>query len=131
MSNPMRLNSALIIAAELESAIQKRSVPKQIEFWAELGKAVEKLIPPADVLAVTQGLKKIKIEPVISEPMNPDDVFNSIEIRRKNGTLTDEVTSSAIYYEASLSQPGLLDKVNSATGKRQTGQFKNGEFKVL
>jgi len=35
-----------------------------------------------------------------------------------------------VYFEASQKIPGLIDRVNSATGKRQTGQFHNGEFKV-
>ena len=39
MASPLRLNAALIEAAEREGAVQKRSVPRQIEFWAELGKA--------------------------------------------------------------------------------------------
>ena len=130
MTGPMRLNSALVAEAEQAGSIQKRSVPKQIEFWAELGKAVEHVIGIADVFAIIQGLKKVKVEPVISAIVDPSDVFNSLESRRKSGNLTEEVTSSAIYYEASLSQPGLLDRVDSATGERQTGQFHNGEFRV-
>jgi hypothetical protein len=131
MGTPLRLNAALIEAAERESAIQKRSVPKQIEFWAELGKAVESVLDVSDVLAVIQGFKKIKVEPVKSMSVNPHEVFDSIETFRKSGTLGQKVTSAAIYYEASISRPGLLDRVNSSTGERQTGQFQNGEFKVL
>ena len=67
MASPLRLNAALIEAAEREGAIQKRSVPRQIEFWAELGKAVESVVGPADVVAVIQGIKKIKVEPVTSQ----------------------------------------------------------------
>jgi hypothetical protein len=107
MASPLRLNAALIEAAEREGAVQKRSVPRQIEFWAELGKAVESIIGPADVVAVIQGIKKIKVEPVTSTAADPADVF----------------------YETSLSRPGLLDRVNTATGERQTGLFRNGEFR--
>jgi hypothetical protein len=99
MASPLRLNAALIEAAEREGAVQKRSVPRQIEFWAELGKAVERVIGPADVVAVIQGIKKIKVEPVTSTAADP----------------------AAIFYETSLSRPGLLDRVNTATGERQTG----------
>lgn len=130
MASPLRLNAALIEAAEREGAVQKRSVPRQIEFWAELGKAVERLIGTADVVAVIQGIKKIKVEPVPSTPVDPDDVFDSIETSRRSGTLGKKVTSAAIYYEASLTRPGLLDRVNASTGARQTGLFRNGEFRV-
>lgn len=130
MTSPIRLNSALVAAAEREGTIQKRSVPKQIEFWAELGKSVARVMDLSDVFAIIQGLKKVKVEPVTSVAVDPRDVFNSLENKRKSGNLAEKVTSSAVYYEASLSQQGLLDRVNSDTGERETGQFHNGEFKV-
>jgi hypothetical protein len=130
MVSPLRLNAALLEAAEREGGIQKRSVPKQIEFWAELGKAVESVIDLADVAAVIQGLKKIKVEPVPSIRVDPHDVFGSIEAMRESGTLAEKVTSAGVYYETSLSRAGLLDRVKAATGERQTGQFRNGEFKI-
>jgi hypothetical protein len=58
------------------------------------------------------------------------DVFDSLETIRESGSLAEKVTSAAVYYEASLSRPGLLDRVNSRTGERQTGQFHKGVFKV-
>lgn len=130
MASPLRLNAELIEAAEREAAVQKRSVPRQIEFWAELGKAVESIIGPADVVAVIQGIKKIKVEPLTSVPVDPDAVFDSIETSRKRGALGKKVTSAAIYYETSLGRPGLLDRVNASTGERQTGLFRDGEFKA-
>lgn len=130
MTSPIRLSSALVAAAEKEGTIQKRSVPKQIEFWAELGKSVARVMDLSDVFAIIQGLKKVKVEPVTSVAVDPGDVFNSLENKRKSGNLAEKVTSSAVYYEASLSQQGLLDRVNSDTGERETGQFHNGEFKV-
>jgi hypothetical protein len=130
MASPLRLTAALIEAAEKEGAVQKRSVPKQIEFWADLGRAVQSLIDPTDVVAVIQGIKKIKVEPVASISIPPRDVFDSVESSRKSGALAENVTSAAIYYETSLSRPGLLDRVNASTGERQTGRFHNGKFKV-
>jgi hypothetical protein len=97
VASPLRLNAALIEAAEREGAVQKRSVPRQIEFWAELGKAVESIIGPADVVAVIQGIKKIKVEPVTSTAADPADVFDSLETNRKKGALGEKMTSAAIY----------------------------------
>ncbi len=130
MPSPMRLDSSLVEAAEREGAMQKRSIPKQIEFWAELGKAVEHVIGIEDIIAITQGLKTIEVEPVVSISVDPDDIFDTLETSREKGTLSEKVTSSAIFFEASLSQPGLLDRVDSATGKRESGYFVEGEFKV-
>ena len=130
MASPLRLSTALVEAAEKEGALQKRSAPKQIEFWAELGKAVDGVIDSADVVAVIQGLRKIKVEPVKSMAVDSRDVFDSLETIRESGGLAEKVTSAAVYYEASLSRPGLLDRVSSRTGERQTGQFHKGVFKV-
>jgi hypothetical protein len=126
----MRLNPDLVAAAEKVGAIQKRSIPKQIEYWAELGKAVERTIDISDVYAIIQGIKKVQVEPVASLAVPPGDVFDDLEKGRKNGRLAEKVTSANVYYEASLTRPGLLDRVNAATGVRQTGQFHNGKFKV-
>jgi len=128
MANPLRLNHDLVTAAERAGMVQKRSVPKQIEFWATLGKAVENVLDYSDIFAILQGLKKIHIEPVNPASVAPDDVFASLEKRRADGELSPKVTKAVLYYEASRSRPGLLDQVNSATGERKTGQFSNGEF---
>ncbi len=130
LTSPIRLDPALIAAAKREGSIKKRSAPKQIEFWAELGKAVELVMDLNDVFAVIQGFKKIKMESVKSVAVDPADVFNSLEESRKSGELAGKVTSSVVYFEASQRKPGFLDRVNSATGERQTGRFYNGEFKI-
>lgn len=128
MANPLRLDPGLIQAAERASLIQKRSVPKQIEFWATLGQAVENVINYSDIFAILQGLKKITIEPVLPAAVDPEDVFSELEKSRQNGQLAGKVTPGRVYYEASRSRPGLLDRVDTATGERRTGQFRNGEF---
>jgi hypothetical protein len=130
MANPMRINSALVLAAQREGQLQKRSVPKQIEYWAELGRVVERIIDLKDIFAVMQGLKHVKLESASSVAINPDDVFHALEKTKKTKKLTEKLTSAPIYYEASKSKPGFLDKVDVKTGKRETGRFQNGEFKA-
>ena len=67
MSNsPIRLNSSLLKAAEWKALFQKRSIPKQIECWVDLGRAVEHAINLTDVFAVLQGIKRLKLEDVES-----------------------------------------------------------------
>jgi hypothetical protein len=130
ITSPIRLDSALLEAAKREGSINKRTAPKQIEFWAELGKAVELVVDSTDIFAIIQGFKKIKVETVESIAVDPVEVFNALEESRKSGELAKNVTSSAVYFEASQKVPGLIDRVDSAAGKRQTGRFHNGEFKV-
>jgi len=130
----VRIDKDLALQAEREARIQNRSNAKQIEYWAKIGKAISSKLSIADVFAVSQGIKTIKLEvtpPVQSIPVNSDDIFNDLENDRAEGLLAKNVTSARIYYEASVEHPGYLDRVNSVTKKRQTGTFENGEFKAL
>ena len=130
----LRIDQDLALQAEREARIQNRSKTKQLEYWAKLGKAISSKLDIADVYAVSQGLKTIKLEAipsVQSNPVDPEAVFNDLENNRAKGLLANNVTSARIYYEASLEHPGYLDRVDSATKKRVTGSFKNGEFKEV
>jgi hypothetical protein len=130
----VRIDKDLALQAEREAKIQNRSNAKQIEYWAKIGKAISSKLSIADVFAVSQGIKTIKLEvnsAVQSIPVNSDDIFNDLENDRAKGLLAKNVTSARIYYEASVEHPGYLDRVNSVTKKRQTGTFENGEFKAL
>lgn len=130
MGSPMRLNSDLIEAAKMEGMVQKRSIPMQIEYWAELGRAVEGIIDLKDVFAVMQGVKTIRLESAFSAPIDPSDVFNDLEKNSRSKDVSSKLTAAPFYYEASRSRPGLLDRVNVKTGERQTGHFENGEFRA-
>jgi hypothetical protein len=128
MATPIRLYEALLSAAEKAGAIQKRSIPKHIEFWAELGKTVEHVNNMDDIFTVIQGVKKIVVEPVPSVSVSPRKVSHSLESARKKKTLSEMVTTASVYYEASQTTPGLPDRVDSRSGARRTGNFVNGEF---
>ena len=131
---PLRIDQDLALQAEREARIQNRSKTKQLEYWAKLGKAVSSKLTITDAFAVSQGIKTIKLEvtpPVQSIPVDSDAIFNDLENDRAKGLLAKNVTSAKIYYEASVKHPGYLDRVNSATGEKQTGSFEHGEFKAL
>ena len=131
---PLRIDQDLALQAEREARIQNRSKTKQLEYWAKLGKAVSSKLSITDALAVSQGIKTIKLEvtpPALSIPVDSDAIFNDLENDRAKGLLAKNVTSAKIYYEASVEHPGYLDRVNDITKERQTGSFENGEFKAL
>ncbi len=130
----LRIDKDLALQAEREARIQNRSKTKQLEYWAKIGKTISSRLSIADVFAVSQGIKTIKIEAISSAqslPVNSDDIFNDLENDRAKGLLAENVTSAKIYYEGSVKHPGYLDRVNSVTQRRQTGSFENGEFRVL
>ncbi len=126
----LRIDETLVLEAARTAKIEHRSINKQVEYWAKLGKAIASKLSMADVFAVTQGLKKIKLELVNSVPVDPIAVFDQLETDRAKGFPDDSVTDAPFFFETSLSQPGFLDQVNTLTGERQTGKFENGEFKA-
>ena len=129
-ASPIRLQEDLMQAAELTTNRFHRSTAEQIEYWAELGRSVTSTLNPDVLLSVTAGLSKIKVEPVYSAPINPNDVFQSLENDRQDGTLSNAVTKSTIRYQASVKHPGYLEQIDPK-GKIRTGKFENGQFIAL
>jgi hypothetical protein len=127
----LRLDSVLVKEAEREATIENRSKARQVEYWAKLGKAISSQLSLADAFTVAQGIKKIKLEPIQPKTIESNDVFSDLENDRRNGTISQKVTSARIYYEASQSNPGCLEKIDSATGKRQIGVFEDGNFRAI
>ncbi len=52
MSMPVKLSTALVDTARGEAAAADRSLTAQIEHWATIGRAVEKLVGHADILSL-------------------------------------------------------------------------------
>ena len=127
MGSPLRLDDELVHQAELEGRLHKRTTPKQIEFWAEIGKQLERVIDPSDLIAISQGLMRLRLEPIASNPVDPDEVLEETAQYRKMSDSAPPITQAPFYYEASRTQPGLLDRV-AADGKRETGHFRDGKF---
>lgn len=126
-SNPLRLDQALMDAAAREADIYKRSVPRQIEYWAEIGRAVAQFVDPVDLNEVRQGLARLSIEPFPSAPVQPGEVFSEIERLRQGGQLSSLVSTAPIRYQASTRHPGYLEQIR-ADGKRVVGRFSSGTF---
>jgi hypothetical protein len=117
-------------AAELTAKRFHRSTAEQIEYWADLGRSVSSTLNPDVLLSVLSGLTIIKTEPVISLPIDPDEVFETLENDRKAGTLLNTITNSAVKYQVSLEHPGYLEQIDP-NGNMTTGRFENGQFIAL
>ncbi len=126
-ASPIRLQEGLMRAAALTGERFHRSTAEQIEYWAEMGRHVCRMLDPDDLLSISAGLATIKVESIPSEPIDPVAVFQSLEAERANGTLPQTVTSSPIKYQISLTYPGYLEQI-SADGTIKTGKFQQGKF---
>ncbi len=126
MSIALRLNDELVHAAEAEGALLKRTAPKQIEFWAELGRQVAAQVGSRELLALMQGAARLQVEPVRVPSIDVDDLFAKVETRAvHDGDAL--IGGSGPRYAASQSHPGLIDRLDP-DGCRTPGRFVDGQF---
>lgn len=57
----VRLSTKLLQEAAIHGEAWKRSTAQQIEFWASIGRAAAPFLSPNDIVAIGQGLARIKI----------------------------------------------------------------------
>ncbi|MDX1589013.1 MAG: hypothetical protein R3296_08750 [Oleiphilaceae bacterium] len=127
MSIPVRLDDRLVRHAAAEGQISHRSTPKQIELWAELGRRIADTISPQDVLALTQGLKTVRLERVNARPPATDQLWDQVDSARESGTLSQQIRQDRVVYQASTRHPGYLEALHP-DGTRVTGEFRDGVF---
>jgi hypothetical protein len=127
-SSPVRLQDELMRSAALVGALHQRSAAQQVEYWASLGRNVAGLLDPEQLLAVKAGLARLRVEPVRVAAVDPGAVFASLEQARQDGSLAASVTTAQDRYQASASQPGLLERISS-DGLRTVGTFEDGVFR--
>jgi len=130
MASPQRLDNNLVNAAKIEAQTQKRSTPKQIEYWADLGRSLENLLSKTDITALEQGLVELEIKPITLKPIDPEDILSQIEQEHKQGKILESVSEAPYRYIADPEQSGFLIKIEK-NGKRVTGKFKNGIFQPI
>lgn len=126
-SSPVRLEKDLMASAKTEGGRFHRSATEQVEYWADLGRNVSKVIDPDVILKIAAGLVRVRVEEVTAPVVDPDDVFASLDADRASGRLSAAVTTSAVKYQASTTHPGQLERI-SADGRIDIGQFANGVF---
>lgn len=130
MTTPIRLEDTLVRQAAAEAQVQRRSTPKQIEFWAEIGRAIAGEVSAEDLIAISQGVRRVKVEPVLPEPVTSDELWADVAADQESGELSRHISRGRIVYQASEHHPGYLDAIYP-DGQKITGQFRNGRFEPL
>jgi hypothetical protein len=119
MGQPVKLSDKLILSARLGGAAAKRSIAGQIEFWADLGKAVEKLLRGSEVIALQHA----------GEPESVSRALSRIGTHQGDSALAKVLKALPYpHYEPSVDKPGLLVRID-ADGTRTTGRFVNRKFR--
>lgn len=127
MSIPIRVSDELLEGAKQQIKMSLRSVTKQIEFWALIGKEAEVNMTPADVAALVNGEVEIKVLRKKSSPVDFDSVFNEVEADRKAGIIKSKVLKDKVWYEEDDKNPGMFFRMTSE-GSKTLVKFVDGKF---
>ena len=121
MSQPVKLSDGLVLDARLVGEFAERSIAGQIEYWANLGRAIEPLLQGTQALALC---KKASARPLsecletVDTPEGKDRVKKYLEAQ------------PFPHYEQAREAPGLLVRIE-ADGKRTIGRFVNRKFQPV
>jgi hypothetical protein len=118
MSQPVKLSDVLVLDARLIGGIAERSIAGQIEYWANLGRAIEPLLQGTQALALCQK--------ALAQPLSAclESVDTPAGRKRVEKYLGEQPYP---HYEAAPDAPGLLVRIE-ADGSRTVGRFVNRQF---
>jgi len=120
MSQPVKLSDDLVLDARLTAEVAERSIAGQIEFWAQLGRAVEPLLQGAQALALRRA--------GAAKPLSA--CLESVDSSEGRRRVADHLKSQPFpHYEPAPDAPGLLVRID-ADGTRTVGRFINRQFKT-
>lgn len=119
MSQPVKVSDELVLDARLVGEVLKRSIAGQIEFWAQLGRALEPLLDGERVLALQRAGK---VRPLSACLESVDTPEGRRRVAEHLGSLPYP------HYEAIPGRPGVLVRIE-ASGKRTRGRFVGRRFK--
>lgn len=129
-ASPVRLQEELMQAASVAGSRLHRSAAEQVEYWASLGRQIARFVDPDTLLEVAAGLARLKVEPTLAPPVDPEAVFAAVEADHRSGELPGKVTTAAVRYQASAAHPGYLERID-LDGARTVGTFHHGVFAPL
>src|SRR3989442_11984551 len=79
MSQPVKLSDELVLDARLTGEIVERSIAGQIEFWANLGRAIEPLLEGIHALALQKAGKAKPVSACLKSVDSPEGRARVIE----------------------------------------------------
>lgn len=120
VSQPVKLSDDLVLDARLTGEIAERSIAGQIEFWANLGRALEPLLDGFRALALQ---KAARTKPVSA-------CLNSVDTPEGRNRVREYLhTRPFPHYEPHPKKAGLLVRIDK-DGKRSVGRFVGRRFKT-
>lgn len=121
MGQPVKLSDEIVCDARLTGEISERSIAGQIEFWAQIGRALEPILRGDRALA----LKRAATVRPLSEAI--DDVDSESGRQRVRDFLKAQPFP---HFEPVSGRPGLLRKIEE-NGTETIGRFVHRVFKAI
>jgi hypothetical protein len=119
MSQPVKLSDELVLDARITSQLAQRSIAGQIEYWAQLGRAIEPLLQGSQALALRRSGE--------AHPLS--ECLESVDTDQGRRRVAEHLEDQPFpHYEAVPDRPGLLVRID-ADGTRTVGRFINRQFK--
>lgn len=117
----MKISDDLILDARLTGEIAERSIAGQIEFWAQLGRAIEPLLEGSRARAPRRAGASVSLSQRLA----------SIDSAAGRQRVVEYLKSRAFPHDQPIpGSPGLLVRVN-ADGTRTVGRFVGREFQAV
>lgn len=118
MPQPVKLSDSLVLDARLVGDIAQRSIAGQVEFWARLGRSVERLLQGDQVLQLS---RTGALQPLSS-------LLESVDSPTGRARLTEYLDQQPFpHYRPHPDTPGLLERIDQ-DGTRTVGRFVNRQF---
>jgi hypothetical protein len=120
MSQPVKISDELILDARLTAEIAERSIAGQIEFWAQLGRAIEPLLEGSRALALRRAGAAVPLSERLA----------SIDSAAGRQLVVEYLETRPFpHYEPIPGSPGLLVRID-VDGTRTVGRFVGREFRA-
>jgi hypothetical protein len=118
MGQPVKLSDSLILDARLVGEAMERSMASQIEFWARLGRAVERLLEGEQAIRLSKAGTAAPLAASLESVDSPAG-------RRRLAKHLKGI--SFPHYEPAPGGRGFLVRIET-DGKRTVGRFVNRRF---
>lgn len=117
MSQPVKLSDELVLDARISADATERSIAGQIEFWAGIGRALERVMHLDRVIALKQ---RGQLEPLSS-------VLGAVDSSAGRRQLSEVLTARPYPHFEPSRKAGLVVRVDE-DGTRTEGRFVHRKF---
>src|SRR5262249_55503515 len=121
MSQPVKISDELILDARLTAEVTQRSIAGQIEFWAQVGRAIEPLLEGSQALALRRAGASVPLSECLA----------SVDSATGRKRVLEHLESRPFpRYQPVPGSPGVVVRVDG-DGTRTLGRFVGRQFQAI